>query len=157
MISLPNPTSNLMTKIEELRPVAKTNTQWLQQLPQHVLSKVNELNEGYPLDDIRKFIEEFGYKPFLSGYYETWAELSDSYDDGAIRAFVNENDVRDIEYFEDAYFGQYGTVTEFVAEWIEAMGDEVAHYIVVDYEATWERHLQCDFDFVDGYVFRRNY
>ena len=148
-----------MSTIEELRPVAKTNTQWLQQLPMRIQQKVQKLvnEEGYPLNDIREFIEEFGYNNFTSGYYETWAELTDSYDDEAIRAFVDEYDVREIEYFEDAYFGQYGTVTEFVAEWIEGEGDEVAHYIVVDYEATWERHLQFDFDFVDGYVFRRNY
>ena len=148
-----------MSTIEELRPVPQTNTQWLQQLPMRIQQKVQKLvnEEGYPLNDIREFIEEFGYNNFTSGYYETWAELTDSYDDEAIRAFVDEYDVREIEYFEDAYFGQYGTVTEFVAEWIEGEGDEVAHYIVVDYEATWERHLQFDFDFVDGYVFRRNY
>jgi len=148
-----------MSTIEELRPVAQTNTQWLQQLPQHVLSKVQELvnEKGYPLNDIREFIEEFGYNNFTSGYYETWADLTDHYDDDAVRAFVDEYSVRDIEYFEDAYFGQYGTITEFVAEWIEGMGDEVAQYIVVDYEATWERNLQFSFDFVDGYIFRRNY
>lgn len=136
-------------------PTELTNTQWLQQLPQHVLSKVNELNrdEGYPLDDIREFIEEFGYNNFISGYYEAWADLTDHYDDDAVRAFVDEYSIRDIESFEDAYFGQYGTITEFVAEWIEGRGDEVAHYIVVDYEATWERNLRFDFDFVDGYIF----
>ena len=155
MISLPNP----MSTVEELRPVAQTTTQWLQQLPQNVLSKVNELSrdQGYPLHDIREFIEEFGYNNFISGYYETWADLTNHYDDEAIRAFVDEYNIREIEYFEDAYFGQYGTISAFVAEWIEGQGDEVAPYIVVDYEATWERNLQFNFDFVDGYVFLNNY
>lgn len=136
-----------------------TNTQWLQQLPMRIQQKVQELvnEKGYPLDDIREFIEEFGYNNFISGYYEAWADLTDHYDNDAVRAFVDEYSIRDIESFEDAYYGQYGTVTEFVQEFMDAMGDEVASYIVVDYEATWERHLQFDFDFVDGYIFNKNW
>ena len=161
MISLPNPTSDLMTMIDKVDGsfivTELTNTQWLDQLPPHVLSKVQELHgtEDYPLDDIREFIEEFGYNNFISGYYEAWAELTENYDDDAVRAFVDEYSIRNIEYFEDAYYGQYGTVTEFVQEFMDAMGDETPSYVVVDYVATWERNLQFDFDFVDGYIFNR--
>ena len=163
MISLPNPTSNLMQMIDEVDGsfivTELTDTQWLDQLPPHVLSKVQELHgtEDYPLDDIREFIEEFGYNNFISGYYETWADLTDSYDDEAIRAFVDEYSIRDIESFEDAYYGQYSTVTEFVQEFMDAMGYEVDSCIVVDYVATWERNLRFDFDFVDGYIFNKNW
>ena len=159
MISLPNPTSDLMSTIEELRPVPTSTTQWLGQLPDNVLPKVQELvnEEGYPISDIREFIEEFGYNNFISGYYETWADLTDHYDDDAIRAFVDEYSIRDIESFEDAYYGQYGTVTEFVQEFMEAMGDETPSYVVVDYHATWDRNLRFDFDFVDGYIFNKNW
>jgi len=159
MISLPNPTSNLMTTIEELRPVPTSTTQWLGQLPDHVLPKVQELinEEGYPISDIREFIEEFGYNNFISGYYETWADLTDHYDDDAIRAFVDEYSIRDIESFEDAYYGQYSTVTEFVQEFMDAMGDETPSYVVVDYIETWNRNLRFDFDFVDGYIFNKNW
>ena len=75
-----------------------TNTQWLDQLPPHVLSKVQQLHgtEDYPLDDIRKFIEEFGYNNLISGYYETWSELSEDYDNEAIEAFVENNGIEDI-------------------------------------------------------------
>ena len=163
MISLPNPTSDLMQMIDPVDGsfivTELTNTQWLQQLPMRIQQKVQELvnKEGYPIDDIREFIEEFGYNNFISGYYETWADLTDHYDDDAIRAFVDEYSVRDIEYFEDAYYGQYGTVTEFVQEFMDAMGDEVASYIVVDYVETWNRNLRFDFDFVDGYIFNKNW
>ena len=148
-----------MTTIEELRPVPTSTTKWLGQLPDHVLPKVQELvnEEGYPISDIREFIEEFGYNNFISGYYETWADLTDHYDDEAIRAFVDEYSVRDIEYFEDAYYGQYSTVTEFVQEFMEAMGDEVPNYVVVDYIETLNRNLRFDFDFVDGYIFNKNW
>ncbi|UYE97360.1 anti-restriction [Cyanophage S-TIM54] len=148
-----------MTTIEELRPVPTSTTKWLGQLPDHVLPKVQELvnDEGYPISDIREFIEEFGYNNFISGYYETWADLTDHYDDDAIRAFVDEYSVRDIESFEDAYYGQYSTVTEFVQEFMDAMGDEVPNYVVVDYIETWNRNLRFDFDFVDGYIFNKNW
>ena len=37
------------------------------------------------------------------------------------------------------------------------MGDETPSYVVVDYVATWERNLRFDFDFVDGYIFNKNW
>lgn len=148
-----------MSTIEELRPVAQTNTQWLQQLPQHVLSKVNELNrdEGYPLNDIREFIEEFGYNNFISGYYETWADLTDHYDNEAIVAFVEGNGIENIESFEDAYCGQYGNLHEVVEVLLEIEEVDVPDFVVIDHEATWEANLRHDYTFEGGFLFNRNF
>lgn len=148
-----------MSTIEELRPVAQTNTQWLQQLPQHVLSKVNELNrdQDYPLSDIREFIEEFGYKPFLSGYYETWAELTEDYDNEAIEAFVEDNGIECIESFEDAYCGQYGDIVEVVEMLLEIYEVDVPNFVCIDYQGTWDRNLRHDYTFEGGFLFNRNF
>ena len=164
MISLPNPTSELMTMIDTRTsadgvPTELTNTQWLQRLPQNVLSKVNELNrdEGYPLDDIREFIEEFGYNNFISGYYETWAELTDHYDNEAIEAFVEDNGIENIESFEDAYCGQYGDIREAVEMLLEIYEVDVPDFVVIDYERTWEANLRHDYTFEGGFLFNRNF
>ena len=71
----------------------QTNAEWIQSLPPEVLVYLSNLinDEGYPLEDCRQFVEDYGYKPFLSGYYEKWAELTDDgYDNDAVVAFVED-------------------------------------------------------------------
>ena len=148
-----------MSTIEELRPVPTSTTQWLDQLPPHVLSKVQELHgtEDYPLDDIREFIESYGYKPFLSGYYETWAELSEDYDNEAIEAFIEDNGIECIESFEDAYCGQYGDIVEVVEMLLEIYDVDVPNFVCIDYQGTWDRNLRHDYTFEGGFLFSRNF
>ena len=164
MISLPNPTSDLMTMVDTRTstngvPTELTNTQWLQQLPQNVLSKVNELNrdEGYPLDDIREFIESYGYKRFTNGNYETWSELSEDYDNEAIEAFVEDNGIVNIESFEDAYCGQFGDIREVVEMLLEIYEVDVPDFVVIDHSATWNANLRHDYTFEGGFLFYRNF
>ena len=160
MISLQNPTAELMATIEELRQIAQNNTEWLQQLPASVLSKAGELvnEQGYPLSDIRDFIESYGYVAFLEGYYETWADLTDDgYDNEAIEAFIEDNSIEDIDNFEEAYCGEFGTIRE-VVEWVmELNGQELPSWLVVDYESTWQCNLRHDFIFESGYLFHRDF
>jgi len=148
-----------MSTIEELRPVPTSTTQWLDQLPPHVLSKVQKLHgtEDYPLDDIREFIESYGYKPFLSGYYETWAELSEDYDNEAIEAFIEDNGIECIESFEDAYCGQYGDIVEVVEMLLEIYDVDVPNFVCIDYQGTWDRNLRHDYTFEGGFLFSRNF
>ena len=164
MISLPNPTSDLMTMVDTRTstngvPTELTNTQWLQRLPQNVLSKVNELNrdEGYPLDDIREFIESYGYKHFTNGNYETWSELSEDYDNEAIEAFVEDNGIENIESFEDAYCGQFGDIREVVEMLLEIYEVDVPDFVVIDHYATWNANLRHDYTFEGGFLFNRNF
>ena len=136
-----------------------TNNEWLQQLPAEVLSKSIELvnEEGYPVSDIREFIESYGYKPFLSGYYETWAELTEDYDNEAIEAFVEDNGIECIESFEDAYCGQYGDIREVVEMLLEIHEVDVPDFVCIDYQGTWDRNLRHDYTFEGGFLFSRNF
>ena len=136
-----------------------TNTQWLDQLPPHVLSKVQQLHgtEDYPLDDIREFIEEFGYNNFISGYYEAWSGLSEDYDNEAIEAFVENNGIEDIESFEDAYCGQFGDIREVVEMLLEIYEVDVPDFVVIDHSATWNANLRHDYTFEGGFLFYRNF
>lgn len=136
-----------------------TNTQWLDQLPPHVLSKVQQLHgtEDYPLDDIRKFIEEFGYNNLISGYYETWSELSEDYDNEAIEAFVENNGIENIESFEDAYCGEFGDIREVVEMLLEIYEVDVPDFVVIDHHTTWNANLRHDYTFEGGFLFYRNF
>lgn len=140
-------------------PTELTNTQWLQRLPQDVLVKVNDLtrNEDYPLEDIREFVETYGYKHLTNGNYEIWAELTEDYDNEAVVAFVEDNGIECIDNFEDAYCGQFGDIREVVEILLEIHEVEVPDFIVIDYEATWNANLRHDYTFEGGFLFNRNF
>lgn len=141
-------------------PTEQTNAEWIQSLPPEVLVYLSNLinDEGYPLEDCRQFVEDYGYKPFLSGYYEKWADLIfDGYDNEAVVAFVEDNGVENIEHFEDAYCGEFGSIREAVENLLEQFMDgwKVPYFVVIDHEATWERNLRHDYTFEGGYLFNR--
>lgn len=139
----------------------QTNTEWIQSLRVDVLTYLSNLvnEEGYPLEDCRQFIEDYGYKYFLDGSYEKWAELTDDgYDNEAIVAFVEDNSVSSIEYFEDAYYGEFGSIREVVESLMDGLfGVEVPDFVVIDYEATWDSKFCHDFTFEGGYLFNNNW
>jgi hypothetical protein len=138
----------------------ETNAEWIQSLPPEVLVYLSNLinDEGYPLEDCRQFVEDYGYKYFLDGSYEKWAELTDDgYDNEAIVAFVEDNGVHSIEYFEDAYYGEFESIRDAVEGLMETLGVEVPHFVVIDYEATWDSKFRHDFTFEGRYLFNNNW
>jgi antirestriction protein len=137
-----------------------TNAEWLRTLSDELVSYVTDLvnNEGYPLDDIRDFVEKYGEKYLLDGSYETWSKLSEYHPNEAIEAFVENNNIGDIDQFEDAYMGEYSSVKDFTMRWIEDRFPQIFdHPIVVDYDATWNANLRSDYNYVDGFVFLRHF
>ena len=147
-----------------------TNTEWLQTLAaeteevaQEAYNKLLDLvnNEGYPLDDIRDFIDNYGAKAFVDGHYETWEDLTDnSYSMEAIDAFVEEFGIENIDSFEDAYCGTWGTGAEYARDlveggWSHSM-DNIPGFVEIDWEATWE-NLSQDYTEVDGHIFNNHF
>ena len=137
-----------------------TNTEWLRTLSDELISYITDLvnDEGYLLDDIRDFVEQYGEKYLLDGSYETWSKLSEYHPNEAIEAFVENNGIEDIDRFEYAYIGEYSSEKDFVIMWLEEHCPQVFdHPIVVDYDATWERNLSYDYDYENGFVFLRHF
>lgn len=61
---------------------------------------------------------------------------------------------------QDAYYGQHDSTADFAEFFYENYDTETVlpNYIVVDWEATWERNLRHDFYFNDsGYVWAEIY
>lgn len=144
-----------------------TNTEWLQTLAasntevyQQIADMVNV--EGYPLGDLRDFIEDFGLSAFTDGHYHTWEKLEETYRHDAIEAWVEIAGIDAIGSMENYYIGQYHNEVEFAEEYfVGIMGyielDRVMEMgIVIDWEGTWETNLRHDFYFEGGYVFSKN-
>jgi antirestriction protein len=127
-----------------------------------ITEMVNE--QGYPLDDIRDFVEQYGEEAYVAGHYVTWCELTEQTgaDNEAIEAYADVVGISSIGGFEDAYYGEFDSEEEFAEEYyINIMGYQdieraVERGIVVDWQATWDTNLQHDFAYNNGYVFNTN-
>ena len=107
-----------------------TNTEWLQTLASETeevaLEAYAQLTEmvnenGYPLDDIRDFIETHGAKAYTAGHYATWCQITEELrvSDEVIEAFVEEFGINCIDGFEDSYCGTYRDGAEYARELVE--------------------------------------
>lgn len=110
----------------------------------------------FAYDDMLEFIVNHGENDFRK-YYEQYVEFGERYSYAAVDAFIEAFGVDLIEDFEQAYHGEYETPAEFVEDFMNSMGYEIPDYIVVDWNATWERNLRHDFIYENGHVFFRNF
>jgi hypothetical protein len=156
MVAIITATETDLTNTEWLRTLAISNTEVFEQIK----SMVNE--EGYPLHDIRDFIDTHGLNAFTEGAYHAWEELEKNYSREAIEAWVEYAGIQAIESLEDAYMGEFNTPEEFAEYYFTDLvgyGDVdtlIGRGIVIDWEGTWETNLRHDFDFQGGFVFNRN-
>ena len=142
-----------------VRPVGAWFTALRADTQLDIAEMVNE--NGYPLDDIRDFVEQYGEEAYCAGHYATWCELTEQIgaDNKAIEAYVEEVGIDCIGGFEDAYYGEFDSEAEFAEEYYtNIMGYQdieraMERGIVVDWQATWDTNLQHDFAYNNGYVF----
>lgn len=153
-----NPDSNRMTTAST--SVFSAHAEWLKEQSATALCKIITLvnEDGYPLEDVRNFVEVHGAKAMLEGHYETWAMIDDSYDQDAIEVFVEEFGIENIGDFENAYFGSADSEEDFAEMYYtDIIGNEIPEGIVVDWAATWDANLRYDFTYAQGYVFNSNF
>lgn len=141
-----------------------TNTQWMRTMAMatdsvaiEAYAKLTEMvnEQGYPLDDIRDFIDNYGAKAFVDGHYETWEGLNDQgCSMEAIEAFVEEFGIEKIDSFEDSYRGKYDSGTDYARDLVESGWnlDNIPSFIEIDWEKTWD-NLSQDYTEVDGHIF----
>jgi len=141
------------------QPVAVTPVNFMIELDENVISKINELMEdSFYLEDMLDFINEHGDDNFIQ-YYDAYVEHGESHSYGAVDAFIEEFGIQEVERFEDAYYGQYDSKEQFAQQYVEDVHgfnyDDTP--VIVDWTATWERNLYYDFAFNNGFVFNKNY
>lgn len=151
MIALPNPT------------VAIPLGTWFTLLSDDVRGDITEMvNEsGYPLSDIKDFIEQYGVEAYSDGHYVTWCELTEKLcaTNEAIEAFVEEFGIHCLSDFEDAYRGEYGSEADFAEQYTYGcytLGT-MPSWVVIDWQATWDTELRSSFAYNNGHVFFSNW
>ena len=126
----------------------------LQEETQELLDEYNELY-NWEYNDMCDFIETYGEDDFINNY-ETYHRLVEDYGQGVVDEFMEDYD---IENFEDMYQGQYESGAEFAEQLCQDCGytNDTPHWIVIDWERTWEANLRHDYiELSDGHIFSAN-
>jgi len=90
---------------------------------------------------------------------ETESELRERYSDEAVDAFIEVWSVDDLEYFEEAYQGEFRDGAEFAEQLVSdcyGMPRDIPCFVEIDWEATWE-NLRYDYCEQDGFIFCQNW
>lgn len=154
----------LMNKTTSTLPAVQPMGEWFTELSTDIqgdiISMVNE--NGYPLGDIRHFIEQYGGGAYSDGHYATWCELTEdrSADNDAIESYVDEVGIDNIGGFEDAYVGEYDSEADFARVYFDENYHSISVLedsgVVIDWQATWDTNLRYNYAYNGGYVFNTN-
>ena len=122
------------------------------------VEKIDELLEdSYELTDILVFIDEHNEQDFIA-YYEQYVEAGEDIGYDVVDEFIGyHGDVSYVEYVKDAYRGSYDSEADFAEEYTQDVYGDVPAFVVVNWEATWERNLSYDFDYIGGFVFNSHF
>ena len=93
-----------------------------------------------------EFIEEHGEKDFAE-YYEQYETLVEEYGQWLVDEYVEDYGTNGIEYFEDAYQGEYESVSDFAEQIVTDCGyinNNIPSWVEIDWQATWE-NLSYDY------------
>ena len=136
--------------------MARLSTGQMQEETQELLDEYNELY-NWEYNDMCDFIESYGEDDFIN-HYETYHRLVEDYGQGVVDEFMEDYD---IENFEDMYQGQYESGAEFAEQICQDCGyisNNIPHWIVIDWERTWEANLRHDYiEIGEGHIFSANY
>ena len=100
------------------------------------------INEELALE----FIEEHGEDKFAE-YYEKYEALVEEYGQGLVDGYIEDYFVDAVEYFEDAYQGEYESGADFAAQTTSDCGyisRDMPSWVEIDWAATWE-NLSYDY------------
>ena len=115
------------------------------------MSKVSE-NTQELLEEVTdeklalEFIEEHGEEKF-GEYYEQYEALVEEYGQGLVDAYVDDYGTNGIEYFEEAYQGEYESGAQFAEQIVTDCGyinNNIPSWVEIDWQATWE-NLSYDY------------
>ena len=126
---------------------------------QETQEKIEELMlESYTQADMYDFIVAYSEEEFVT-YYEQYVDLGDTFNFEAVDAFLEWFELADLDRFEDAFFGAYDSPAQFAEDIAEQCGetDNLPGWIVIDWQASWDRNLQFDYIFEDGFIFNKNF
>ena len=113
-----------LDRLASIREVEESiNNKWLATLSQdeveHTKDLVNE--QGFPLSDIREFVQEYGFTGLTDGTYELWCELTDQFPESVVEEFVQDFGIGCLADFNNWFVGHHTTVESFILEYMETL------------------------------------
>ena len=117
----------------------------LQEETQELLDEYNETYD-WSYNDMVDFIKEHGEKDFAE-YYEQYETLVEEYGQWLVDEYVEDYGTNGIEYFEDAYQGEYESGAQFAEQIVSDCGyvnNNIPSWVEIDWQATWE-NLSYDY------------
>jgi len=108
----------------------------------------NLIAENYDLQAMLTFIDENSEDDF-NNFYEEYVRCGEAIGYEAVDALIEECGIETITDCDERYQGHYHSTADFAEEFTTEIHGEVPSYIVVDWEATWDRNLYYDFTAVN--------
>ena len=91
-------------------------------------------------------------------YQELYDELCEKYGEDAVEAFLTIYEESDLQHFEDAFRGHYQSEADFAEQTtIDCYALDIPSFVMVDWQATWDQGFSGDYEFVDGFVFAKDW
>ena len=91
-------------------------------------------------------------------YQEIYDELCEEYGEDAVEAFLTIYEESDLQHFEDAFRGHYQSEADFAEQTtIDCYALDIPSFVMVDWQATWDQGFSGDYEFVDGFVFAKDW
>ena len=91
-------------------------------------------------------------------YQEIYDELCEEYGEDAVEAFLTIYEESDLQHFEDAFRGRYDSEADFAEQTtIDCYALDIPSFVMVDWQATWDQGFSGDYEFVDGFVFAKDW
>ena len=117
------------------------------------LELIDRLQDECDLSCMLTFIDENSEEEFQD-YYELYVELGEENGYEAVDAFIKENDISDLNYFVDAYIGEFQSPERMAEDYFDGETDGMDYRISIDWIETAEYLLQHDVDRVGDFYFR---
>jgi hypothetical protein len=150
----------LLTKVAEMREVNATNTE-IALACNYIKPNGNPaFTDFYTALIAAKFPDGIPVEDDADAEAEAKViELAESYPMGAIEAFCDYWSADDLEYFEEAYNGEWESGAEFAKDFAEGgygVPRDMPYWVEFDWEATWQ-NLREDFIELNGFIFSLNW
>ena len=110
------------------------------------VEKIDELlEENYDLQCMLTFIDEISEGDFVT-YYEEYVRCGEAIGYEAVDALIEHSGIDSIQDCDSRYQGFYDDEAEFAEHWVtNVLCEHFPDFVVIDWEATWERNLYYDF------------
>tara|TARA_B100000902_G_scaffold355519_1_gene368495 strand:- start:122 stop:688 length:567 start_codon:yes stop_codon:yes gene_type:complete len=107
--------------------------------------------------DVRIFFEDHGICEFEN--FRIYSEVLENYSLCVVNAFIDCWSMDDLEHLEEAFAGHFDTIQDFVEDYLDNIGENLPHWIAVDWDATWESALRFDYHYDEeaGVMFYANW